>query len=153
MRPVWTSILTIVTCAVPATLFAGLPRQAPQEGAQRRPLDQRQLEEVGRMSADDSQAFIVQFFQRSVAGRSIGTKKSQAYPRQRLADAIGQYRDGLDEFKVAIGLPPHALLIPDPEAIAPFRAASDRAHNWHRGPNRTLEVLPKFSAGFLPWVR
>ena len=65
MRPVWTSILTIVTCAVPATLFAGLPRQAPrQEGAQRRPLDQRQLEEVGRMSADDSQAFIVQFFQR-----------------------------------------------------------------------------------------
>ena len=42
--------------------------------------------------------------------------------------------------------PPHALLIPDPEAIAPFRAASDRAHNWHRGPNRTLEVLPKFSA-------
>ncbi len=274
MRPVWTSILTIVTCAVPTTLFAGLPRQAPgQEGVQRPPLDQRQLEQVGRMSPDEAQPFMLHFFQRlrprsidsdkEIAGLPVGSRPelltwervytlalvrgragslrntdvldpqvlaglvaqhrvadfgrfrqdflaagpgateafrdpsaiyfellrrlqvvgnasydvalreiclglyqellqgessglsdletdlvdaSLTSARQRLANAIAQYRDGLDEFKVAIGLPPRALLIPDPLAITPFRAASDRAHNWHRGPNRTLGVLPKFSA-------
>jgi hypothetical protein len=274
MRPVWTSVLTIVTCAVPTTLLAGLPRQAPpQEVPQPRPLDQRQLEEVGRMSPNDAQPFIQHFFERlrprsldsdkEIAGLPPGSRPellrwervytlalvraragtvpntdllgpkvlaelaaqhraadfdrfrhdflaarpgaargfsdpsalylellrrlqvvgnasydvalreiclrlyqellrgessglsnlevdlvdaSLASARQRFADAIAQYRDGLDEFKVAIGLAPRALWIPDPETIAPFRAASDRAHNWHRAPNRTLGVLHKFSA-------
>ena len=66
--------------------------------------------------------------------------------RQRLADEIAQFRDGLDDLKAALGLPPRALFIPDPEAIAAFREVFEKVHNWHRDPTRTLNGLPQLIA-------
>ena len=71
---------------------------------------------------------------------------SVAAARQQLADEIAQYRNALDKFKTTIGLSPEVPLIPDQEAITPFRDSRERAHNWHRSPNRTLNLLPKFIA-------
>jgi hypothetical protein len=66
--------------------------------------------------------------------------------RQRLADATAHFRDGLDELKAAIALPPRALLIPDPQGIAAFREVFERVYNWHRDPQRRLDVLPRLIA-------
>ena len=66
--------------------------------------------------------------------------------RQSLADETAQFRDGLDELKAAVGLPPRALLIPDPEGITAFREAFEKVHNWHRDPKRTFKDLPQLIA-------
>jgi RNA polymerase sigma factor (sigma-70 family) len=93
-------------------------------------------------------------FQELIRGESSGLSQLQAdlveaslvRARERLADETAQFRDGLDELKAAIGLPPRALLIPDPEGIAAFREAFESVHNWHRNPTRTFKVLPQLIA-------
>ena len=93
-------------------------------------------------------------FQELIRGESSGLSQLQAdlveaslvRARESLADETAQFRDGLDELKAAIGLPPRALLIPDPEGIAAFREAFESVHNWHRDPTRTFKVLPQLIA-------
>ncbi len=63
--------------------------------------------------------------------------------RQRLADETARCRDGLDELKAALGLPPRASGIPDPRGIAAFREAFEGVYNWHRDPARTLAGLSR----------
>ncbi len=96
----------------------------------------------------------LRLFQELIQGESSGfsalevdlLEASLVRARQRLADATAQFRDGLDELKAAMGLPPRALLIPDPQVIAAFREAFERVHNWHRDPKRTLKALPRLIA-------
>ena len=93
-------------------------------------------------------------FQELIRGESSGLSQlevdsveaSLVRARQRLADEIAQFRDGLDDLKAGIGLPPGALLIPDPEGIAAFREVFEKVHNWHRNPTRTLQGLPDLIA-------
>jgi hypothetical protein len=281
MRKIWTSILTTALSAVVTTSFAAPPQEPPspprQDGAQRSPLNERQLQEVGRMNPDEAHSLVALFFSglrpRSLdsnnqiaglpaasrpelltwervyalalvharagsttradvldpkglaelaaqhgvadfdrfrhdflAGRSgaaastpfrdpssdylellrrlqvIGNASydvalrenylrlyqellrgeasglsqlevdqvdaSLVNSRGRLTHAIARYRDGLDEFKAAIGFSPRAPLIPDAQGIAAFREGCERVHNWHRDPNRRLDTLPKLVARF-----
>jgi RNA polymerase sigma factor (sigma-70 family) len=93
-------------------------------------------------------------FQELIQGESSGLSQLQGdlveaslvRARQRLADETAQFRDGLDELKAAIGLPPRALLVPDPEGIAAFREVFEKVHNWHRDPTRSFKVLPQLIA-------
>ncbi len=93
-------------------------------------------------------------FQELIRAESSGLSQQQGdlveaslvRARQRLADETAQFRDGLDELKAAIGLPPRALLVPDPQGIAAFREVFEKVHNWHRDPTRTLKVLPQLIA-------
>ena len=93
-------------------------------------------------------------FQELIRGESSGLSQlevdsveaSLVRARQRLADETAQFRDGLDELKAAVGLPPRALLIPDPEGIAAFREVFEKVHNWHRDPKRTFNGLPQLIA-------
>jgi hypothetical protein len=93
-------------------------------------------------------------FQQLIQAESSGLSQLQAdlveaslvRARQSLADETAQFRDGLDDLKAAIGLPPRALLIPDPEGIAAFREMFESVHNWHRDPTRTFKVLPQLIA-------
>jgi hypothetical protein len=66
--------------------------------------------------------------------------------RQVLAEETARFRDALEELKVALGFAPGELLIPDRKGIAAFREAFEDIHNWHRNPNRTLEVLAQLIA-------
>jgi hypothetical protein len=61
--------------------------------------------------------------------------------RQRLANAIRDFRDGLDDMKVALGLSPHAPVIPDRQSLAAFRAAFDAIESWSASPHRNLPGL------------
>ena len=113
------------------------------------------LQKIGNASYDVGQREnCLKLFQELIRGESSGLSTlevdlvhaSLAAARQQFADEIAQYRNALDNFKTTIGLSPEVPLIPDHEAITPFREARERAHNWHRGPNRTLNQLPKFIA-------
>ena len=56
---------------------------------------------------------------------------------------IAGYRDALDELKVALGLSPHAVVIPDRRSIAAFRQVFDMVDDWQRRPDRSLAELPR----------
>ncbi|MFI5460250.1 MAG: hypothetical protein ACHRXM_32940 [Isosphaerales bacterium] len=66
---------------------------------------------------------------------------SLARARQRQADEIRQFRDGLDELKVALGLSPRAAVILDRQSLAAFRAVFDSVDAWNRNSQRNLEEL------------
>jgi hypothetical protein len=97
----------------------------------------------------------LRLYQELIQGESSGlgalevdlVEASLVRARQRLASATAQFRDGLDELKAAIGLPPRAVLIPDPRGIAAFREVFDGVHNWHRDPKRSLKELSQLIAG------
>ncbi len=61
--------------------------------------------------------------------------------RQNLANERGQFRDGLDDMRVALGLSPHASVVLDRQCLAAFHATFDRVENWSRSPDRNLAVL------------
>ncbi len=58
-----------------------------------------------------------------------------------MSDEIGHFRNRLDEVKVALGLSPHALVIPDRRSLIAFGTAFDAVESWSRNPNRSLSVL------------
>jgi len=62
--------------------------------------------------------------------------------RQRLADEISQFRDRLDDLKVALGLSPRAAVILDRQGLAGFRAVFDLVEGWLRNSRRHLDDLP-----------
>jgi hypothetical protein len=57
-----------------------------------------------------------------------------------------QFRDGLDELKVASGLSPRAAVILDRKAIAGFQDVFDSVANWERQPDRDLGRLTRVIA-------
>ena len=61
--------------------------------------------------------------------------------RQELANEIGQFRDGLDDMRICLGLSPHAPVVPDRQCLAAFRTTFDAVENWSRSPDRNLVVL------------
>jgi hypothetical protein len=62
--------------------------------------------------------------------------------RQKLAAEIRQFRNGLDELKVGLGLSPRAPVVLDRARLAAFRAVFDSVERWTRQPQRHLEDLP-----------
>jgi hypothetical protein len=65
--------------------------------------------------------------------------------RQSLSDEIGQFRDKLDEVKVALGLSPHAPVIPDRRSLNALATAFDAVENWSKNPDRNLNELHKLT--------
>jgi hypothetical protein len=65
--------------------------------------------------------------------------------RQELSDEIGHFRDELDELKVALGLSPHAPVIPDRRSLDAFGTAFDAVESWSRQPDRALDVLHRLA--------
>ena len=52
--------------------------------------------------------------------------------RQKLADEIRQFRDGLDELKFLLGLSPRAPVILDRQNLEAFPAVFDAVDDWQR---------------------
>jgi hypothetical protein len=69
--------------------------------------------------------------------------------RQRASREIAGYRDDLDELKLALGLSPHAPVLPDRGPVAEFARVWDAVGTWQRHPYRNLAELPRI-IGRLP---
>ena len=65
--------------------------------------------------------------------------------RQGLSREVRQFGDRLDEMKVALGLSPHAPVIPDRRRLAAFRTTFEAVDNWSRRPDRSLSELHKIA--------
>ena len=61
--------------------------------------------------------------------------------RQGLSEETGRFRDELDRVKVALGLSPHAPVIPDRQSLLAFGTAFEAVENWYKQPDRNLSVL------------
>ncbi len=72
--------------------------------------------------------------------------------RQDLAEAIADYRDGLESFKITMGLSVRAPVVLDREIVASFGKVFDQARSWHERPDRSLPELPRIIKG-LPALR
>jgi hypothetical protein len=89
--------------------------------------------------------------QERVQGESSGLNRididsvfaSLVRARQKLADDIRQFRDGLDELKFVLGLSPRAEIILDRQSLAAFRVVFDSVEEWLRHPQRHLQDLPR----------
>jgi hypothetical protein len=62
--------------------------------------------------------------------------------RGDLLDVIRHYRDGVDAFKVGLGLPPQAPMVIDRSPLAPMHEVFRGIDLWSRRPDRRLEELP-----------
>jgi hypothetical protein len=62
--------------------------------------------------------------------------------RERASREIAGYRDDLDDLKVALGLSPHAPVLPDRGPVAEFARVWDAVGAWQRRPDRNLAELP-----------
>jgi hypothetical protein len=69
--------------------------------------------------------------------------------RQRLSERTREFRDRLDELKVALGLSPRTAIVLDRRSIAGSGAVFDQVESWSRFPNRALDELPRI-IGRLP---
>ena len=116
------------------------------------------LELLGQLQAIDNvrrnvsvHESLVRLLQERTQGESSGLNRldvdnvatSMARARQRLAEEIRQFRDRLDEIKVALGLSPHAAVILDRQSLAGFRAVFESVEDWARGPQRNPQALPR----------
>jgi hypothetical protein len=63
--------------------------------------------------------------------------------RRQLSNEIAAYRDALDDLKVALGLSPHAVAIPDRRIVAAFADVRRNIDAWSRRPDRSLSTLPR----------
>jgi hypothetical protein len=70
--------------------------------------------------------------------------------RQRLADEISQYRDGLDQLKFTLGLSPRAPVVPDRDNLETFTVVFDSVENWMRNENRQAQPLAEIIARLPP---
>jgi hypothetical protein len=62
--------------------------------------------------------------------------------RQKLADDIRQFRDGLDELKFVLGLSPRAPVVLDRQYLKAFSAVFDSVDDWQKKTHRWLHDLP-----------
>jgi len=67
--------------------------------------------------------------------------------RQGLAEAIADYRDQLERFKVAMGLSVRAPVVLDREIVASFGRVFDQARSWQERPEHSLPELPRIIKG------
>jgi hypothetical protein len=92
---------------------------------------------------------VKKLFQELVQGESLGLSRIDldlvhsvyVRARQTLNHEIGQFRDELDELKVAIGLSPRVPVLPDRKSLAAFASVFDSVEEWQRQPNRHLGEL------------
>ena len=63
--------------------------------------------------------------------------------RGRMSREVAGYRDALDELKPALGLSPHAAVIPDRRVIAVFDQVFQAVEAWNRRSDRNLAELPR----------
>lgn len=66
--------------------------------------------------------------------------------RGRMSREIADYRSALDEYKVSLGLSPHASVVVDRKSTAVFQQSFDQVDAWHRRPDRQLSELPRIIA-------
>jgi hypothetical protein len=62
--------------------------------------------------------------------------------RQTLFNDKIIYRNGLDQFKMQLGLPPDTPIVMDQHFVRPFYEVFDGVDRWQKDPKRTLEQLP-----------
>ncbi len=67
--------------------------------------------------------------------------------RQQVADAIAEYRDRSEMFKITMGLSIRAPVIPDREIVASFGRVFEQARSWQARPDRSLRELPRIIEG------
>ncbi len=92
---------------------------------------------------------VKKLFQELVQGESQGLSRIDldlvhsvyVRARQRLNHEIGQFRDELDELKVAIGLSPRVPVLPDRKSLAAFASVFDSVEEWQKQPKRHLGEL------------
>ncbi len=63
--------------------------------------------------------------------------------RGRMSGDVAGYRAALDDLKPALGLSPHAAVIPDRRDIAAFDRVFQAVEAWQRRPDRQLAELPR----------
>lgn len=88
-------------------------------------------------------------------GRSAGVSQLQldlaeavlVRARQDLAEGIADYRDGLEKFKLVIGLSVRAPVVLDRQIMASFARVFDQARAWQERPDRNLRELPGIIKG------
>jgi hypothetical protein len=97
------------------------------------------------------------FVQEIVQGEGAGLSQLDAdllaeamvQGRGRMSREVAGFRDALDEWRVALGLSPHAAVIPDRQPIAAFRDVFTAVERWSMKPDRNLAELPRI-VGRLP---
>jgi len=70
--------------------------------------------------------------------------------RERLDRRTAEFRDGLDELKVVLGLSPRAAVILDRRSIADFEAVFVEVEQWARNASRKLEQLYQLMCALPP---
>ena len=70
-------------------------------------------------------------------------RRCAARARRRLAQEVAGFRDALDELKPALGLSPHAAVVPDRRDLAGFRDVFEAIEAWQKNPGRDLVDLPR----------
>jgi hypothetical protein len=68
--------------------------------------------------------------------------------RQKVAEEIGLYRDGLDQLKFLLGLSPRAPVVIDRQNLQAFPAVIESVENWERNTKRWAQALPELIEKF-----
>jgi hypothetical protein len=92
---------------------------------------------------------IFKFLVERIQGESSGLQRldldamqdSLVRARQKRADEVRRFRDGLDELKVDLGLSPSVAVVLDRHQIEPYRVVRDWVDEWSRKPDRHLDAL------------
>lgn len=100
---------------------------------------------------------IVAIYRNLIEGASSGLNQDQfdqmdsllQQGRLSMSEAVTSYRDGLDGFKVELGLSPHAPVVVDRGSLAAFHAVFESVDRWSTDPNRDLIQIPSL-VGSLP---
>jgi hypothetical protein len=66
-----------------------------------------------------------------------------ATARRQLSMEVAGFREDLDDLKVALGLSPHAPVLPDRRELAGFREVWGAVQSWSSRPDRDLAELPR----------
>ncbi len=98
---------------------------------------------------------LMKVLQELVQGQSSGLSRldldfvfaASVKARQRLDHQNREFRDGLDELKVALGLSPQAAIILDRKAMVQFHDVFESVATWERRPDRHLDDLYQIIAG------
>jgi hypothetical protein len=94
---------------------------------------------------------LVKLYQELIQGEASGLSQLQVdqvmssliSARQTLFNDKITYRNGLDQFKMQMGLPPDVAIILDQSFLGePFYRVFDEVDNWQKDPDRVLTQLP-----------
>jgi hypothetical protein len=94
-------------------------------------------------------------FSELIKGESAGLSQLHLYQadalliraRQELAEAIADYRDRLERFKITMGLSVRAPVVLDRQILASFGKVFDQARSWQERPDRSLSELHSIIKG------